>query len=249
MLTTPLLPSHDDTAILLAIETSTVPGSIAIKLPQGDFLQVTEPENDGKRSSRLTLMIQDLLTHQGLAPHRLNGILVSHGPGSFTGLRVGIVTAKTLAYALKVPIYSIPTFNVIAHQFETTFELTELQKTSELAVVADAFRGRLFVQRFQSGPSGLVAAEDVHMESPETFFSTLSESSRVAGPGIQKLKTNLLPFQWVDSQSVNIPQATSLLSAFLQSSEPMQPSNPFELIPLYIRASAAEEKRLESQSE
>jgi len=60
--------------------------------------------------------IAQTLVRHGIDKTRLDGFVVVSGPGSFTGLRVGIMAAKTLAYAVKIPLIAIPTFRAIALQ-------------------------------------------------------------------------------------------------------------------------------------
>ncbi|MCE5197840.1 MAG: tRNA (adenosine(37)-N6)-threonylcarbamoyltransferase complex dimerization subunit type 1 TsaB [Armatimonadota bacterium] len=63
---------------------------------------------------RLVPNIEQMLVDSGCSTHDLDAIVVSLGPGSFTGLRVGVTTAKALAYALKKPIVGVPTMDAIA---------------------------------------------------------------------------------------------------------------------------------------
>lgn len=234
-----------DTA-MLAIETSCVPGSVAIRDCDGRVHQVSETTDIGKRSQHLIVMIRDLLSAHQLAITDLNRICVSHGPGSFTGLRVGVVTAKTLAYALKIPIFAIPTFQIIAHQVQTSSRI--FTSEARLCVIADAFRGHLFVQHFRSDSRTVPPLDDVHMETPHNFLASLTPHDLVVGPGVSKVAANLLPSQRVESTKLDLPQATSLIHYSEQHAEFLQPADPFKLIPLYIRSSAAEEKRQATDS-
>ena len=84
--------------------------------------------------------VADLLRQQAWRPHDLGGVAVSAGPGSYTGLRVGIISAKTLAFALGCKVIAVPTFHVIARRANVT--------ENELDVVADAQQDNLYVQRF-----------------------------------------------------------------------------------------------------
>ena len=72
-------------------------------------------EEAGNRfSERLSGMVDDLLTSSGLVPADIQGVAVSSGPGSFTGLRVGVSYAKGIAHALGIPFAGVPVFEAMA---------------------------------------------------------------------------------------------------------------------------------------
>lgn len=234
-------------SIILAIETSHVPSSIAVRDATGQIHDAVEIKDAGTRSQHLVVMIRDLLASRQLTTSDLEQIVVSQGPGSFTGLRIGIVTAKTLAYAVNCQLVAVPTFELLAHQFAATLLTKELAPPSRLRVIGDAFRGQLFVQSFQFSNGHFDPLDAVHMESPASFLSNLSPTDIVIGPGITKVKANLSPAQIVEQEAVNIPRAASLIGYSSKSPQTLKSTSPFELTPLYIRASAAEEKRQEAQ--
>jgi len=239
--------SSPRSSIILAIETSHVPSSIAVRDYAGQIHDAVEIIDAGTRSQHLVVMIRDLLASRHLTTSDLEQIVVSQGPGSFTGLRIGIVTAKTLSYAVNCQLVAAPTFELLAHQFSETHFLQDVPPPSKLRVIGDAFRGQLFVQSFQFSNGHFDALEAVHMESPAAFLSNLSPTDIVIGPGVSKVKANLSPAQMVEQDAVNIPRAASLISYSSKSPQSPKSTSPFELTPLYIRASAAEEKRQEVQ--
>ncbi len=99
---------------ILGIETSTRTGGLALfhndKIISEFILNV-----DTTHSSRLMLSLDTMLNFSGITIKNVKGIAVSIGPGSFTGLRIGISTAMGLAKALKIPIIGLPTLEVLAH--------------------------------------------------------------------------------------------------------------------------------------
>lgn len=98
---------------LLAIETATAYGSVA--LFAGDqLLAATELRRQQSHARLLMPMIEQLLDHLDLKPADLSGIGVSRGPGSYTGLRVGVSTAKGLCYALQKPLLSYSSLETLA---------------------------------------------------------------------------------------------------------------------------------------
>src|SRR3954467_13436349 len=75
--------------------------------------------SEQRRNARdLIPAVAEVLSWSGLTPRQLSGIIVGLGPGSYTGLRVGVMSAKTLAYALGCPLVGVATFHVLARQAE-----------------------------------------------------------------------------------------------------------------------------------
>jgi tRNA threonylcarbamoyladenosine biosynthesis protein TsaB len=96
--------------LVLAFDTATDVATIAV-------VRLTERECLGERSSRAVRILKDaddLLAEAGLDRDALEGIVVGTGPGSYTGLRVGLVTARTLAFALEVRVAGVSTLAALA---------------------------------------------------------------------------------------------------------------------------------------
>jgi tRNA threonylcarbamoyladenosine biosynthesis protein TsaB len=101
--------------MLLAIDTATRMASLALYDPaSGRILGEETWYSNDNHSVELMPRVARLMVQQHLAPASLTGLAVSLGPGSFTGLRTGLSTAKGLALALKVPLVGIPTLEVTA---------------------------------------------------------------------------------------------------------------------------------------
>ncbi len=102
-------------ALILSIETSTTVCSVAIT--EGNKVLATEKLFlERSHSNLLTIIIQDLLRTCGLSLKEMDAIAVSEGPGSYTGLRIGVSTAKGFAYALDKPIIAVGTLMAMAHE-------------------------------------------------------------------------------------------------------------------------------------
>ncbi|MBI1845814.1 MAG: tRNA (adenosine(37)-N6)-threonylcarbamoyltransferase complex dimerization subunit type 1 TsaB [Candidatus Rokubacteria bacterium] len=98
---------------VLAIETSTLAGGVAL-LEHGRVVGEYALDVRVTHSERLMPAIDRLFVDAGWEPSTLGGLAVSVGPGSFTGLRIGISTAKGLALALDVPVAAVPTLDALA---------------------------------------------------------------------------------------------------------------------------------------
>lgn len=92
--------------MILALETSTKNCSVAL-IANGALLQLMEQDSDQYiHSEKLHLFIKEVLDKAAIKAQDLKAIAIGAGPGSYTGLRIGVATAKSLAYALKVPLIS-----------------------------------------------------------------------------------------------------------------------------------------------
>lgn len=111
-------------SIILCIETATEICSVAV-VSETDILSVCENHEGNAHASQLTGLIEAALKQAGFTLQQLDAIAVSKGPGSYTGLRVGVSTAKGLCYALNKPLLAIPTLQSLAAQFAETVRLEE----------------------------------------------------------------------------------------------------------------------------
>jgi tRNA threonylcarbamoyladenosine biosynthesis protein TsaB len=214
--------------------------------------------------------IQKLLAQDGLAPKDLHAIAVVQGPGSFTGLRVGIATAKVMAYALQIPIVAIDTLEVIAQQVSDSRTASDSRsepgsQSLDLFAVADAFRGQSFWAKYRIGAGECVETTRTRIDDNTWLAQELSaqESSAqdpsgcigVAGPSLEKLRDCYREIPSVQSQTaldksrlvwepkqVGEPRASTVARLGWRAWVRDQTVEPFGLLPMYYRSSAAEEK-------
>lgn len=102
-------------SLILSIETSTTVCSVALTR-EGDTLATQKLFLEKSHSTLLTVVIQSLLDHTEVQKEDLSAIAVSKGPGSYTGLRIGVSTAKGLCYALDKPLIGINTLHAMAQE-------------------------------------------------------------------------------------------------------------------------------------
>ncbi|MGB3342935.1 MAG: tRNA (adenosine(37)-N6)-threonylcarbamoyltransferase complex dimerization subunit type 1 TsaB [Aequorivita sp.] len=105
-------------AAILCLETATTNCSVALSI-DGEIVAIREA-NDSKYShaEKLHPFIDEVLKEADFNKNNLNAIAVSKGPGSYTGLRIGVSAAKGLCFALDIPLISIPTLEVLAQQVQ-----------------------------------------------------------------------------------------------------------------------------------
>ena len=100
-------------ALLISLETATQVCSVALA-KDGEVLALKESSEDKSHSALITLFIEEVLVGAGVEMKDLEGVAVSEGPGSYTGLRIGVSTAKGLCYALDIPLIAVSTLRAMA---------------------------------------------------------------------------------------------------------------------------------------
>jgi tRNA threonylcarbamoyladenosine biosynthesis protein TsaB len=100
-------------ALILCIETATPVCSVAFIMNK-EVIALKESQEKNAHSSSLTLFIQELFKETGFKPADLDAVAVSRGPGSYTGLRIGVSTAKGFSYGLDIPVIAVDTLQSMA---------------------------------------------------------------------------------------------------------------------------------------
>lgn len=100
-------------ALILSIDTATTTGSVSLAR-DGKALQTLVNEQQQDHAAAMVLYVQQVLREQGVTAAELDAVAVSAGPGSYTGLRVGVATAKGLCYAWNKPLLAVPTLQMMA---------------------------------------------------------------------------------------------------------------------------------------
>lgn len=130
--------------LILSIETSTSACSVALH-ENGHLLGTQLLNKEGSHSKRLTLLIDQLFENCERQMAELAAIAVSVGPGSYTGLRIGLATAKGLCFGLDLPLIAIPTLKILANSYQGV-------KSSNIALLPmlDARRMEVYSAIYQS---------------------------------------------------------------------------------------------------
>ncbi len=100
-------------AILLSLESSTTVCSAALH-DRGELVAHREVQVPKAAASQLAPVVDDLFRASGVNPRQLQGVAVSSGPGSYTGLRIGVATAKGICYGLDLPLIALDSLHVLA---------------------------------------------------------------------------------------------------------------------------------------
>lgn len=102
-------------ALLLSVETSTQDCSVALH-DDGKLMASRQSQSPRSAASQLAVMIDEIIKSEGHKAADMHGVIVSSGPGSYTGLRIGVATAKGICYALNIPLLAINTLEVMTRQ-------------------------------------------------------------------------------------------------------------------------------------
>lgn len=100
-------------SIILAIESATKNCSVSL-FENGKIIATKEEYNDSySHAEKLTIFIEDVLSTSNFVPKDLDAVVVDKGPGSYTGLRIGVSVTKGLAYALNIPMLAINSLEIL----------------------------------------------------------------------------------------------------------------------------------------
>jgi tRNA threonylcarbamoyladenosine biosynthesis protein TsaB len=218
--------------VLLAADTSGKHGSVA--LARGDFnnFELIEmiPLAGGTFSAQLVSQIAELLADNDLSKHDIDGFVVVSGPGSFTGLRVGLAAIKGLAEILKQPVAAVSLLEAVA--------MTGGKDTKVIAAL-DAGRGQAYAGEYEVIHETATCLSERLLSREE--FVALARSQ----PGTQVASPDRLTLQWCSSagvRTVEIERPTSAIVARIGLRRLLagQTVSPEELEANYIRRSDAE---------
>ena len=119
-------------ALLLHIETSTAVCSVGLG-KDGELLALKETKEGMKHASHLTVFIENILKENGFSTSDLDGIAISMGPGSYTGLRIGVSTAKGICYGAELPLIAISTLQAMTKPLLANEKIQSQLKNPEKA--------------------------------------------------------------------------------------------------------------------
>ena len=217
---------------ILGIETSTFSGSVSVC--DDDAILCEYVFNTGPRHNEVLIpTIERLLTDCGLGKNDLEAVCVSVGPGSFTSLRIGVSTAKTLCYSLGADLAGVPSLEILA--------LNALWCGDDLCAMTDAGRGEVFFSFYDPESAETTPAE---IATPESVCAGVRGKTVFVGSGAL-LHENLIR-DAVGERAVflpanlNTPRASGCALLGRKKILFGKKDDPFTLTPFYLRRSAAE---------
>ncbi len=177
-------------ACFLHIETATSICSVAVS--KDNKLLAVESRNEGyKHAENILLLVQNVLEQAGLMLRQLDAVVVSNGPGSYTGLRIGMSTAKGICYALDTKLIVVDTLEIIAAgfmRFNPSFE-------GLILPMLDARRMEVYAALFDAQGNRLMENNPVILDA-ESFSDLNAQKVVVIGDGATKFQSIVKHENW-----------------------------------------------------
>jgi len=212
-------------ALILNIETATKNCSVGLS-KNGEVLLVKEvAEQNFSHAEKLHVFIEEVFAEANLKLTDLDAIAVSQGPGSYTGLRIGVSAAKGLCYALSIPLIAVDTLEVIARKIKVDNGI--------IVPMIDARRMEVFSAFFDANFNKIreTKAEVIDASS----YQEISGSIHLVGDGAMKLKDVLTYSKFHYYPELEFPSATEMAVISQQKFENKQFEDVAYFEPFYLK--------------
>jgi len=223
---------------MLAVETSTMLGGVAIMDDAEGLVAETRLNIRTTHSEELMTGIDFVLRHAGMTIADIDAFGVSAGPGSFTGLRIGLSTVKGFSYATGRPVVAVPTLEAFAWNFPYS--------EHPVCPMLDARKKEVYAAVFRWRDEGFEKTMEERSIAPGELAKVLQGPVLFAGEGARIYKDVLrdalaeralfAPSQW------GVPSPANVAFLGLKKAMNGEFTDPVRLVPLYIRKSEAEVK-------
>jgi tRNA threonylcarbamoyladenosine biosynthesis protein TsaB len=220
----------------LAIETSSRIGSVALAQDGRAVAQETF-EHGLQHAARIVPAIDQLCRRLDWKSEELRQVYVSAGPGSFTGLRIGITLAKTLAFVTGAKLVAVPTVRVLVESAPP--------EARHDVIVIDAKRDQIFTASFDRQGNGWTQREPAHLDSLAAMLARAQRPVHLIGQGIpfhRKFIADSETEIFLADESLWQPHAETVARLGWGMAINGQFIDPLKLSPIYIRRPEAEEK-------
>lgn len=221
----------------VAIETSGRIGSIAV-VRDGQVMAEEQFQHGLQHAAQIVPIIDRLIRTQGWTPREIEQLYVSQGPGSFTGLRIGITLAKTMALATGVKVVAVPSLRVLVENAPT--------EAKHVIIVLDAKRDQIFTGRFERNGDDWIERQSARLSSLPEMLATAPRPVDLLGEGIPYHRKSIPddPGVRVTSEAIWRARASAVAKLGVKMAQRGEFVDPFKLTPIYIRRPEAEEKLL-----
>lgn len=221
--------------LVLAIDTTTSVCSVALARPGCLVAEVTT-NLPRTHSQRLLPLIDGLMKEAGLLPQELGLLAVSRGPGSFTGLRIGVTTIRALGLALNIPVVGVSTLQVLAHNFTSGL----------ICPVLNARREQVYTALYRAGcgvPETVIPGQALDTGALMEALAGYKEPITFCGDGVEVIQAvareRLAEPRFAPLHQV-INRGGSLADLALEAWSRGEIIPADQLTPLYLRDSQAE---------
>lgn len=213
---------------ILAIETATRAASVALTAEDMILAEITQ-EAKLTHSETLLPQIDEIIRVAGV--DKVDAVAVSIGPGSFTGLRIGLAAAKALAYAWRIKIIGVSTLQALAWHFPMSVTVLPM---------IDAQKNCAYVQRFKNG-AALSGIEVRPVNDIVTSAGDIGGEVFLCGDVLNKIKVDLPVNVKIAPMNLRMPRAVNVALCGSDLLDAGNEDNVMNMEPLYIRRSEAEE--------
>ena len=222
--------------LVLALDTATPQVSVAIG-DDGSLRGEVRVRGGRRHAEQLAPAIDFLCRQTRVDLRHVAVVAVGVGPGLFTGLRVGVTTAKVMAQALRIPVVAVPSLDLIAYPLRAS--------ARRIAVVVDARRHEVFAARYRPVPGGVQRVSDYTVGPADEVVADLAadgEDVLLAGDSVAANRDAFaaLGRAEVAGPLFEAPSVAALVELATGRFEREEFASPFEVRPLYLRASDAE---------
>jgi tRNA threonylcarbamoyladenosine biosynthesis protein TsaB len=217
---------------ILCIETATQVCSVALSI-DGKFAGVKETNEKNAHSRVLTNFIQELIKEQGISLKKIDAIAISMGPGSYTGLRIGVSTAKGLCYSLDKPLIAINTLKSMTDGLIQQSKF-KLNKEDLYCPMIDARRMEVYTALYSiKGDEFKATSADI---IDEDSFKAILENNKIVffGDGASKCKTKITHMNAVFYDGF-MPSASHMIKATMQKFEKSDFEDVAYFEPFYLK--------------
>lgn len=187
-------------SFILNIETATKNCSVSVA-KDGKTIACNELADEGySHAEKLHVFIEEVITNAGISVQDLAAIAVSQGPGSYTGLRIGVSAAKGLCYALNIPLIAVDTLQTLASQAEVTDgKIIPMLDARRMEVYSAIFNSDLTIDR-------AIKAEIID----ENSFQEYTDKLYFIGDCADKCKPVLTKENFIFLESIKYPSANAM---------------------------------------
>ena len=219
---------------ILVLTASTMGAEIGIATGSaGHWTLQSSIQTDRRRGRDLLILVRQAMGEAGLQQTDLIGVVVDRGPGSFTGVRLAVTVAKTIGYALRIPVTGVSSLEAMA---------ASAPGSEARLCVVDAGRHTCYVAKFGELKSAEKGSREMHY-SPrrvkDAEVAVLGADCRCFTPEPTRLAERIPRVPWVSAS----PCARGVLAAGMARHESeLDASSVHALVPLYLQASAPEQK-------
>ena len=221
--------------IILGIETSTTIGGVALVRDGAAPVERTF-EKGLVHGREITPAIQQIANEAGISLEDIDFVAIDVGPGSYTGVRVGVSTAKTLAWVLGKKLAAIISLDALA---EAAKDLGPA-----IVPVLDARRGQLYTATYTVSSGSVTRVNGPSVVAPNGFLETLPRHAVLLGDAVARFPDELKAKNGITHapEEFWIPKAIVIAQLGHRVAESGEPADPVTLEPLYLRPSEAEQK-------